>query len=468
MSIALSRRHLLATAAAVVAAPAAHAESPPLPLTATRRTIEVLGRAASVFGLEGPAGPGLVLSPGQRFTVELRNRSGEATVIHWHGQTPPAAQDGVTDTGLAAPIADGATQRYDFSARSGTHWMHSHHGLQEQALLAAPLVVRTEDDLRADVQEETVLLHDFSFRPPEEVLAVVTKGNGASHGGMNHGAHAGHGMAMPMDLNDFDYDAYLANDRTLADPLVIRTERGGRVRLRLINGATGTAFWIDTGALSAQLVAVDGNPVAPLALRRLPLAQGQRADLLITLPPDGGAFPILAQREGDRQRTGVIVASPDAPIRKLANLADAATGPTDLSLERGITAVTSLPRIAADARHRVLLTGSMQPYVWTIDDRGWGRHRALKVKTGQRVEIEMVNRSQMAHPMHLHGHHFQVVGIDGRRISGAMRDTVLVPINASVTIAFDADNAGRWLFHCHNLFHMATGMMTELAYDTTA
>jgi FtsP/CotA-like multicopper oxidase with cupredoxin domain len=216
------------------------------------------------------------------------------------------------------------------------------------------------------------------------------------------------------------------------------------------------------------LVAVDGNPVAPLAVRRLPLAQGQRADLLLTLPAGGGAFPILAQREGDRQRTGVILATPDAAIRKLSDLADAAVGPIDLSLERGISANAGLAKRAVDTRHRVLLTGSMQPYVWTMDDRSWGKHRALKVRTGQRVEIEMVNRSQMAHPMHLHGHHFQVAAVDGRRISGAMRDTVLVPINSSVTIAFDADNSGRWLFHCHNLFHMATGMMTELAYDTTA
>jgi FtsP/CotA-like multicopper oxidase with cupredoxin domain len=474
MSLTFSRRHCLlsalATGMTAGALPAA-ARQTPFPLTVSRRTIEVLGRPAEVFGLRGPAGPGLVLDPGQRFLVEVRNQSGEDTVIHWHGQTPSLAQDGVTDTGHAVPIADGAVQQYDFAARPGTHWMHSHHGLQEQALLAAPLVVRTEEDLRADAQEVTVLLHDFSFLPPAEVLATVTGGAMAHGSGPgSQGAHAGHGgrgqhgAAMPMDLNDFDYDAYLANDRTLDDPLVVRAERGGRVRLRLINGATSTAFWIDTGALEATLLAVDGNPVAPRLLRRVPLAQGQRVDLLLTLPRSGGAFPIVAQREGDRQRTGVILASPDAPVRKLTSLADASVGPIDLSLELGINAISGLGRRVADARHRVLLTGSMQPYAWTLDDRSWGRHRALKVRAGQRVEIEMVNRSQMAHPMHLHGHHFQVVAIDGRRLSGAMRDTVLVPVKGSVTIAFDADNPGRWLFHCHNLFHMAAGMMTEITY----
>jgi FtsP/CotA-like multicopper oxidase with cupredoxin domain len=70
----------------------------------------------------------------------------------------------------------------------------------------------------------------------------------------------------------------------------------------------------------------------------------------------------------------------------------------------------------------------------------------------------------MAHPMHLHGHHFQIVALNGRAVAGAIRDTVLVPVNGAVTVAFEADNPGRWLLHCHNLFHMATGMMTEFVY----
>jgi FtsP/CotA-like multicopper oxidase with cupredoxin domain len=76
----------------------------------------------------------------------------------------------------------------------------------------------------------------------------------------------------------------------------------------------------------------------------------------------------------------------------------------------------------------------------------------------------MVNRTTMVHPMHLHGHHFQVVAVDGPRFGGAVRDTVLVPVNASVTGAFDADNPGEWPLHCHRLCHMAAGMMTTLRH----
>ena len=474
MDILISRRALLSSSAASLAVPAAMASSAaaaqavPTRLLVERRTIGVDGRAASVFGIRQPDGtPGVVLDPGQPFSMTVENRTSEATIIHWHGQTPPFLQDGAAETG-GLLIQPGAIQAYDFPARPGTHWMHSHHGLQEQALMAAPLIVRTAADLKDDAQDVTVLLHDFSFRDPGEVLAAVTGAGKAVPGGAPMPGMAMAPAAGVQDLNDYDYDAYLANDRTLADPLVIRAAPGDRVRLRLINGATSTAFWIDTGALEGTVVAADGNPVHPVTSRRFPLAQGQRLDIMFTIPRDGGVFPVLAQREGDRRRTGVILASAGTTIRKLADAAEATVPPLDNSLEARLAAAVPMPPGNRAVTHRIALTGSMMPYVWSLDDRTWADHVPLRAVKGQRVVVEMSNRTRMAHPMHLHGHHFQVVALDGTALYGAVRDTVLVPASGSVTVAFDADNPGRWLFHCHNLFHMATGMMTELAYDGVA
>ena len=106
----------------------------------------------------------------------------------------------------------------------------------------------------------------------------------------------------------------------------------------------------------------------------------------------------------------------------------------------------------------------MAPYAWSLNGEYWPNVTPLMIAHGQRVAIEMVNHTMMAHPMHLHGHAFQVVAINGAQLAGAVRDTVLVPPMGSVTIAFDADNPGRWAFHCHNLYHMMTGMMTEVRY----
>jgi FtsP/CotA-like multicopper oxidase with cupredoxin domain len=324
------------------------------------------------------------------------------------------------------------------------------------------------------------MLHDFSFRTPDELLAGLTgsqsampKGgmgnamnmNSASVGRMKSGTMGAMNMGsgMTMDLNDIDYDAFLANDRTLADPEIVRTEPGGRVLLRLINGASSTQFWVDLGALSGTVVAVDGHPVRPLGGSRFPLAMAQRLDVLIDLPGNG-PYPILAQVEGKRARTGIVLAASGAPVSRLAMEAGENAPPVDLSLERRLEAAQPLAPRAPDVTHRVILAGAMMPYAWSMNGEYWPNVTPLMIATGQRVVIEMINHSMMAHPMHLHGHVFQVVAINGAPLTGAARDTVLVPTKGSVTIAFDADNPGRWAFHCHNLYHMMTGMMTEVRY----
>jgi FtsP/CotA-like multicopper oxidase with cupredoxin domain len=500
MSRLLSRRGLLASASAVGAAGflaprlgfGQFADPRPTPiepslnpctlpqLVVERRTIEVNGKAASVFGITAPNGSsGLVLDADQRFLFELVNRSGEATIVHWHGQTPPTDQDGVVETGYEGPIENGESHVYDFATRPGTHWMHSHLGLQEQALLAAPLIIRSPEDLALDAQEVTVFLHDFSFKDPAELLRSLTGKSVMAHGGtapesFSRPAQASLASAAVSNpaalalcgavvLNDIEYDAYLANDRTLDDPLVVRTERSGRVRLRLINGASGTSFWIDLGAVGGEVIAADGNPVKPVKGSRFPLAQGQRLDILLDVPA-GATLPVLAQREGERELTGIVLAAPGAAVAKLDKLARHKAPPIDLSLEEKLEAVTPLPLRKPNTKREISLAGTMAPFVWTINGHVWERRKDIRMQHGQRVIMELRNDSLMAHAMHLHGHCFQVIGLEDKPISGAVRDTVLVPALGTVTIAFDADNVGRWLFHCHNLWHMAAGMMTQLVY----
>jgi FtsP/CotA-like multicopper oxidase with cupredoxin domain len=193
----------------------------------------------------------------------------------------------------------------------------------------------------------------------------------------------------------------------------------------------------------------------------------QRLDILVDLP-GAGAFPIVAQLEGSPRRTGLVLATKGAPVARIAETASAAS-PVDNSLEERLTALTPLSPRPADLVHTVTLDGGMKPYAWSMNGEYWPRITPLMVSKGQRVEIELLNRTMMTHPIHLHGHTFQVVAINGRPIQGAVRDTVLVTPNMGrVRIAFDADNPGRWAFHCHNLYHMQTGMLTEVRYQGIA
>jgi FtsP/CotA-like multicopper oxidase with cupredoxin domain len=464
-------------------------------LVAGTRTLEVNGRAARVYSLIGPDGrPGIRLSARERFRVDLANQSGQRTLVHWHGQLPPWTQDGFPWP-ETPPLANGAVQSYDYTPIPGTYWIHSHYGMQEQVLMTAPLIVEDEIALREDRQEIVLMLHDFTFRTPEEVLASLTNTNAGgpralvqgTDDGSDQAVHAQHSampgmmnmvgraapvMQMPgagaprMDLNDVDFDAFLANDRTLTDPEVVHVGRRGRVRLRIINGASSSQFWIDLGALTGNVVAVDGHAVRPVAGQHFPIAMAQRLDVLIDLPRTG-AFPVLARLEGSPRRTGVILATSGARISHVADKGPIAP-PIDLSLETRLAAAEPLRARPAGLVRTISLGGSMKPYSWSMDGEMWPHITPLMVKQGQRVEFELVNRTMMSHPIHLHGHSFQVVAIDGRPIQGAVRDTVLVMPMARVRIAFDADNPGRWAFHCHNLYHMQTGMMTEVRYDGIA
>ncbi|MBY5410859.1 multicopper oxidase family protein [Rhizobium leguminosarum] len=456
---------------------AANTSPAPRGLSVGYRTIDVMGRSARVFGLVQPDGrPGLEVEAGTDFDLSLSSAIDEPTLIHWHGLTPPRADDGVPGN-PAALLKPTETRRYTFPVGAGgTHWMHA-HTLQEQNLLAAPLIVRTADELKRDEQDVVVLLHDFSFKSPEELLAKL-KGKAASGAmPMDHSAMSGingmqhmmsgngmAGMATPgmpaMDLNDIDYDAYLANDRTFDDPEIVKVEKGGRVRLRIINGATATAFTIDTGRLSGELIAVDGQGVEPVYGSNFPVAMGQRVDIRVSLPMEGGAFPVLAIREGAVERAGVILATAGADVRRVQVAGDAKGPVLGLYLEQRLRPVAPIATRTADRRFRLSLTGDMIAYSWGIDGAD-----GVVVKRGERVEVAISNASMMAHPMHLHGHHFQVIGINGTRVAGAVRDTVLLPPMASVVLAFDADNPGRWPFHCHHLYHMATGMMGYVTYD---
>jgi FtsP/CotA-like multicopper oxidase with cupredoxin domain len=450
----LNRRQLIAGAGLLLTPVPGLAQSSFKTLRVAKRTLEVLKKPAEVFTLEGADNLNLVA--GGRFSLRLVNDQKEGTIIHWHGLTPPSALDGShLSQGI---IKHGSSFEYDFvNGRGGTFWMHSHVGLQAQKLLAAPLIVRSLEDFALDEQEHVLMLHDFTFRDPEEILEELKAGEGA------HAAHSGHGAAA---LNDVAFDAYLANDRTLEDPEIVRVERGGRVRLRVINASAASNVVIDLGTLVGELIALDGNAIETIRTSGFGLAMAQRADVRIALPPGRGAYPILARPEGTSRRTGIILAADRAPISMVEAEGEPTGAVTDVALESRLKARTGLLERPAERVETFDLGGGAADYGWNIDGNAdhWGV--IAQVRQGERVEWIIRNQTGMSHPMHLHGHHFQIVAIGGTRFEGAMRDTVLVPAKGEVTIAFDADNPGRWPFHCHHLYHFRAGMDGVVEYVT--
>jgi FtsP/CotA-like multicopper oxidase with cupredoxin domain len=417
----LTRRSFLASAIAASSVSPAGAQSPapsPTVLRLVRRTIEVNGKPASVFGISQPDGVlGLTAETGGLFRVRLENHLDSPSLIHWHGLTPPWHQYGVPD--ISAPaVPPGGTADYDFPLTfGGTYWMHSHYGLQEQLLMTAPLIIRDHSGSR-DEQDVVILLNDFSFTPPEEIFAALRKNSAPrtriGHTGMpsmkadDNSSNPHHATAMPSgstkpDLNDVK----LANSRTLADPEIVKVEAGGTVTLRIINGSSMSAYHVDVGQLEGELTAVDGHAVVPIKGRRVPAASSQRPDMRLALPRGPGAYPILAMLEGERKQTGIILAANKAKVKRLPHLAKETSPPLTLDLERRLRAISPLTARPADRTHVLNLTGEMQIYQWSINNVAWMEETPpFPVKEGERVELIFVNQTMMAHPMHLHGHCF--------------------------------------------------------------
>jgi FtsP/CotA-like multicopper oxidase with cupredoxin domain len=449
------------------------ADAQPTILRLERGSLDVNGKAASVLDIKQPSGAfGLETEVGKAFRVRVENRLAEPSLIHWHGLTPPWRQDGVPEVS-SPPIAAGDSADYDFPLNfNGTFFMHSHQGLQEQLLMSAPLIIRPR--AAPSRQEIVVELADFSFRTPEEIYAQLRKPAAASAMSRGSGEMAGmpataktatNAASAKPDLNDVKYDAFLANRRTLADPEIVKVEPGGAILVRIINGSAMSGYHIDLGELEGDLVAVDGHDVAPVRGRRFPIAVAQRLDVDLTLPNGSGVYPLLAILEGERSQTGIILAAGAIEIRRVPDLADKAAGPLTLDLEKRLRAASPLAPRPADRTHILDLTGDMAAYQWSINGVAYTNGTPpLPIAKGERVELVFVNKTMMPHPMHLHGHVFQVIAIDGERFAGAMRDTVLVRPKTSVAIAFDADNPGWWALHCHLLYHLEAGMFTTLRY----
>jgi FtsP/CotA-like multicopper oxidase with cupredoxin domain len=474
MSMSVSRRAVITSALAAVAAgqdcsEAAVDATPVTILRLQRRNIEVNGKSASVYGIRQPNGTaGLVTSVGQKFRVRVENQIDVPSLIHWHGLTPPWQQDGVP--GISGPpIPPGKSADYDFPlAFGGSFWMHSHEGLQEQLLMSAPLIIHDGRDEQGQ-QEVVLMLHDFSFTPPDQIYAALRKPDNMA--GM--GAKPSSGMTMQTkpgaaaapDLNDITYDAFLANDRTLADPEVIKVEPGGRVLLRVINGSAMSNFHLDLGALRGELIAVDGFAVEPIAASRFPIAVAQRMDVRLAIPRGAAAHPVLAILEGTARQTGIVLVAGSGPVSRIPDKASKPSPALSLDLERRLRAVAPLAPRKVDRVQTINLTGDMARYIWSINDVPWTKDvPPLPIAKGERVELVLVNKNAMPHPMHLHGHEFQVVEIDGQRFAGAVRDTVLVQPGGRVVVAFDANNPGWWAFHCHLLYHLEAGMFTTFRY----
>ena len=430
-------------------------------LTARLTEVDFGGTIAHTWAY-GNSLPGNIIrvNKGDRAKVAFRNELPVSTSVHWHGLAIRNDMDGVP--GLTTPeVLSGKSFNFDFiTPDAGTYWFHPHSGTQLDRGLYAPFIVDDPQEATKYEREWILILDDWTDgvgKNPDEILAELMQGKGAD--ASNMGGMSGMGSMADMTGGDVTYPMYLINGRPSNDPDSLSARPGERIRLRIINAAADTIFYVALAQHTMTVTHTDGFPVKPFDTTLLQIGMGERYDLVVTLKD--GVFPLVAQPIGKPQMARALIrtGSGTVPPSSFRPQELDALPLTPNFLQA--TDEVRLPARTPDRIQNLILTGSMNPYIWKINGRIYSDTKALTTRLNEMGRLRIRNMSMMSHPIHLHGHTFQLNGAGG---SGARKDTVLIPPMSGINVDFAATNPGKWMIHCHNAYHAEAGMMTRLEY----
>lgn len=330
-----------------------------------------------------------------------------------------------------------------------------------------------------------------------------------------------------MDVSDVAYERFLINGKPVNAQAQYKA--GDKVRLRISNGGSSTYFWLTYSGGKMTVVANDGEDVEPVEVDRLIIAVAETYDVVVTIPdnksyeflatsedrtgstsiwlgsgPEVAAKPLpkLKYFEGmkmmnDMMRmdgnldtsSGMQMANqamdmntvmypeitgeekPKKAAKEHHHVAEGgntdSTSPEIVTLNYGMlrsTKVTTLP----EAPTRTLqfeLTGNMNRYVWSMDNKVLSETDKIMIKKGENIRIILYNNTMMRHPMHLHGHFFRLV--NGQGDYAPLKNVLDIMPMETDTIEFAATETNDWFFHCHILYHMMSGMGRVFSYENS-
>ncbi|MEV6874567.1 multicopper oxidase family protein [Amycolatopsis sp. NPDC051128] len=424
-------------------------------LTAQVAQVDLGGPQVRTWTYDGALpGKEIRVRAGDGIEAELTNLLPADTTIHWHGLALRNDMDGAAPL-TQDPIVPGGSFTYRFVADTpGTYWLHPHAGTQLDRGLYAPVIVEDPGDPGGYDHDWTVVLDDWidgTGTTPDEVLTRLRQGAGGM--GSMHGMSGGTALG-----GDVRYPYYLINGRVPAAPVTFFAQPGQRARIRFVNAASDTAFRVALGSHRLRVTHTDGFAVQPVDIDTLLIGMGERYDVTVAL--DDGIFPLVALAEGKNATALALVrtggGSPPPPSIRPAELDGELLRYDRLKPAEEVR----LPAKTPDVEHRLDLTGGMMSYDWGINGQLFDPAQRLLIREDQRVRITFANRTMMWHPMHIHGHTFQLDG------TGPRKDTAIVLPGRTVTCDLAADNPGQWMIHCHNTYHHETGMATILGYRT--
>ena len=490
--------------------------------------------------------PTLTFTEGDTAEIVVHNQLKESTSLHWHGVFVPNKEDGVPYL-TQMPIAPNTTHVYRFPIiQNGTHWYHSHSGLQEQIGMYGSLILKKRnDDLHYrkgidDIPTVTVILSEWTNYNPKNVHRMLH--NASDWFAIKKGSTQSYLEAikegyfktklinewkrmLAMDVSDIYYDKFLINGNN--ESQLSQFKKGDQIRLRISNASASSYFWLSYAGGKITVVANDGNDVEPTEVDRLIIAVSETYDVLLSIPKENTSYEFLATAEDRTQSASIFIGAGQKQLAtrlpklnyfkgmKMMNGMMKMNGNMDdmgmnMSLQQMDMNAVMYPELSADKMHKehkmdmengessnaihsmkkisslnysmlksptktVLpshapvrelhfeLTGNMNRYVWSMDNKVLSEVDKILIKKGEIVRITLYNNSMMRHPMHLHGHDFRV--INGQGDYAPLKNVLdIMPMETNV-LEFEANADGDWFFHCHILYHMMAGMNRVFSYQ---
>ena len=505
--------------------------------------------------------PTLTFTEGDIAEIYVHNEMKEGTSLHWHGLFLPNKEDGVPYL-TQMPIAPHTTHKYSFPiVQNGTHWYHSHSGLQEQIGMYGALILKKKESDPTfrkgidDLLTLPVVLSEWTDYNPDNVHRMlhnasdwfaIKKGTTQSYAEASRKGHFKTKLnnewkrMLAMDVSDVYYDKFLINGKNESVAPTFKDSKGGdKVRLRISNAGASSYFWLTYAGGKITVVANDGNDVEPVVVDRLIIGVSETYDVVVTIPADNTAYEFLATPE-DRTKSASLyigngikqLVSPlpklnyfegmkmmndmmnmdgtrndmgmDMSLQKMdmntvmypeitgekekrektnqlsskmdmndksdhskhtlsSDSSDIVT--LNYSMLKSPT-VTTLPKDAPVRELRFELTGNMNRYLWSMDNKVLSETDKILIKKGENVRIVLHNNSMMRHPMHLHGHDFRV--LNGQAEFAPLKNVLDIMPMETDTIEFNTNADGDWFFHCHILYHMMAGMNRVFSYENSA
>ncbi len=471
--------------------------------------------------------PALYFTEGDTAEIHIHNLMKRETSIHWHGLIIPNQYDGVPYLTTAPIKAGQTHVYKFPLVQNGTYWYHSHTALQEQSGMYGALIIhkRTEPIMKeytvvlSDWTNEKPAEVHRRLHNATDWYAIKKKstqdyGQALKEGYLKTKFVNEWKRMLAMDVSDVYYDRFFINGQSNAEKTDFKA--GEKIKLRIINGSASTYFWLHFAGGKLEVVANDGKDVEPVEVDRMIIAVSETYDVILTIPEDKSyeflataedrtksaslwlgsgtkvnakPLPRLKYFEGMMMMNGMMKMNGDMddmgmnmanqvmdmnmvmypeitgqPEHKHKNIPEEALEHI-VTLNYGMlrsTEKTTLPK-ASVKELRFNLTGNMNRYVWSIDNKTVSETDKILIQKGENVRIIMTNNTMMRHPMHLHGHFFRV--LNGQGDYAPLKNVLDIMPMETDTLEFAATESGNWFFHCHILYHMMSGMGRIFTYQ---